>query len=91
MGKQITLTKIKLGNIQINSYPGGGYICSVNYSIENDDGSESFTLQSTKCTSEIPDSAVHGNATEKLSVGSDALVINFINSITTLMGDREDI
>ena len=83
MAKEITLSKVEFNSVQISKHPEGGYVCTVNYSIQNDDGSESFASQSVKSTSETPESS-------KLSVGSDALVINFVNAITTLMVDRED-
>ena len=83
MVKKITLSKLEFNSVKIDKHPEGGYLCTVDYSIQNDDGSESFPLQSLKCTSETPESS-------KLSVGSDALVINFVNSITTLMNDREN-
>ena len=83
MAKEITLSKVKVNNIQIGKLPVG-YSCTVGYSVQNNDGSESFTLQSSKFTSDSSESP-------KLSVGSDALVVNFVNAITTLMGDREDL
>ena len=84
MGKEITLTKIEVNNIQISKIPSGGYSSSVGYTVKNDDGSVSYEVGSSKLTSESDDSP-------KLSVGSDAVVMNFINSITTLMGDREEL
>ena len=84
MGKSITLTKIEVNNIQISKIPSGGYTSSVIYTVKNDDGSVSYEVQSSKLTSESED-------TPKLSVGSDAVVMNFVNSITTLMEDREEI
>jgi hypothetical protein len=83
MTKTVVLSKVEFNNVQISKHPGGGYACAVSYSIQNDDGSKSFASQSIKSTSESPESS-------KLSVGSDALIINFVNAITTLMVDRED-
>ena len=84
MAKKVTLTKIEVNNIQISKHHKGGYLSEVSYTVKNDDGSISFKEVSSKLTSEADD-------TPKLSVGSDAVVMNFINSITTLMGDREEI
>ena len=84
MAKEITLSKVEFNSVQISKHPEGGYVCTVNYSVQNNDGSESFTLHSVKSTSGTPESS-------KLSVGSDALVVNFVNAITTLMGDRENL
>ena len=93
MAKEITLSKVELKSVQIIKNTGGGYTSSVEYSIQNADGSESFTTQSVKYTSETPDSSKPSGESEAsdLSVGSDALVMNFVNSITTLMGDREEL
>ena len=84
MGKSITLTKIEVNNIQISKIPSGGYTSSVSYTVKNDSGSVSYEVQSSKLTSESED-------TPKLSVCSDAVEMNFVNSITTLMEDREEI
>ena len=84
MAKKVTLTKIEVNNIQISKIPSGGYTSSVSYTVKNDSGSVSYEVQSSKLTSESED-------TPKLSVGSDAVVMNFVNSITTLMEDREEI
>ena len=93
MAKQITFSKVELKSVQIIKNTGGGYACSVEYSVQNADGSKSFATQSVKYTSETPDSSKPSGESESsdLSVGSDALVINFVNSITTLMGDREEL
>jgi len=83
MTREIILSKVKINYIQVSKHDDG-YECSVNYTVQNDDGSESFEMRSIKYTSESED-------IKKLSVGSDALVVNFVNAITILMADREDL
>ena len=82
MATTVNFTKVVVDSISI-AKQGEAYGSSVGYTVQNADGSESSYKYSSKCTS--------AGDSEKLSVGSDALVINFINSITTLMTDREEL
>ena len=93
MGKTITFSKVEVNSIHIEKL-SEGYTCNVMYNLQDSDGSVSLQGVSRKCTSEVPGadpSESLENPEPKLSVGSDALVMNFVNSITTLMGDREEL
>ena len=84
MSTTIVLSKLKIDKIIINPHPVGGWIVDVSYSVQNSDGSISFPKQSIKFTADSAEEAV-----SLLSVGSDAIVINFVNAIKTLMDTRE--
>ena len=45
MTKAITFSKVELNGIEINKI-SGGYICQLNYSIQNADGSVSYPMES---------------------------------------------
>jgi hypothetical protein len=83
MTKAITFSKVELNSIEINKI-SGGYICQLNYSIQNADGSVSYPMESIKGT-------LGTDMADKLSVGSDALVINFTTAMTTLATQKEDL
>ena len=83
MAREVTLSKIKVSTIYVE-IDGGTYKNKVDYFVENDDGSESFRQYSMKHSINTEEDV------DKLSVGSDALVKNFISAITELMEDRED-
>tara|TARA_R110000787_G_scaffold260884_2_gene366133 strand:- start:1326 stop:1586 length:261 start_codon:yes stop_codon:yes gene_type:complete len=84
MSNTIVLSKLKIDKVVVTPHPDGGYISDVTYSVQTSDESESFPKQSIKFTADSGEEAA-----KLLSVGSDAILINFVNAIKTLMDARE--
>ena len=91
MARAITISKVEVSNIHIEKN-STGYACKVLYNLQNSDGTVSLQSESMKFTSGVfEEDPKFPDITPQLSVGSDVLVMNFVNAITTLMGDREEL
>ncbi len=98
MARQITLSDVGIQHIMINQIREGadgeagqegsltGYSCTVQYSIRDENGKKVTVEESQKYTS-----GTSYSDSQKLSGGSDKLVMDFVSAMTTSMNAKEEL